>query len=81
MLMDRFPSVIVGGAALLGWIGGDMMASDVATGDWVVANASWLEYGAPVIGAGLVVLVGKMIAARTARVAAPVDLAPPAVDK
>jgi YjbE family integral membrane protein len=81
MLMDRFPSVIVGGAALLGWIGGDMMASDVATGDWVVANASWLEYGAPVIGAGLVVLVGKLIAARTARVAAPVDLAPPAVDK
>src|SRR5690606_6481291 len=29
MLMDRFPIVIVGGAALLGWIGGDMLVHDI----------------------------------------------------
>jgi len=75
VLMDRFPMVIVGGAALLGWIGGDMMANDVTTKEWVVANAAWLKYGAPVIGAALVVLVGKMLTARVTPAAATVDLA------
>lgn len=78
-LMDRFPIVIVGGAALLGWVAGNMMAHDVVVKDWVVANAAWLKYGAPVIGAALVVLVGKMITARAgpAPARAPVDLAVP----
>ena len=80
-LMDRFPIVIVGGAALLGWIAGDMLAHDVVVKDWVAANAAWLKYGAPVIGAALVVLAGKMFSARAAPAAAPaaapVDLATP----
>ncbi len=76
-LMDRFPLVIVGGAALLGWIAGDMMADDVVVKDWVAANASWLNYGAPVIGVALVVLAGKMFTARAAPAAATVDLAAP----
>ncbi len=77
MLMDRFPIVIVGGAALLGWIAGDMIANDMVLNDWVVANAAWLKYGAPVIGAALVVLAGKMFTAPAAPVAPPVDLATP----
>ncbi len=76
-LMDRFPVVIVAGAALLGWIAGDMLAHDVVVKDWVVANAAWLKYGAPVIGAALVVLAGKMFTARAAPAAATVDLALP----
>ena len=76
-LMDRFPVVIVAGAALLGWIAGDMLANDVVVKDWVVANAAWLKYGAPVIGAALVVLAGKMFTARAAPAAATVDLAIP----
>ena len=76
-LMDRFPIVIVAGAALLGWIAGDMMANDVVVKDWVAANAAWLKYGAPVIGAALVVLVGKMFTAPAAPAAATVDLAVP----
>jgi YjbE family integral membrane protein len=79
VLMDRFPMVIVGGAALLGWIGGDMIANDVTTKEWVVANAAWLKYGAPVIGAALVVLVGKVLTGRVTPAAATVDLA--AMDK
>ncbi|MBM3358625.1 MAG: TerC family protein [Betaproteobacteria bacterium] len=78
-LMDRFPIVIVLGAALLGWIAGDMTVRDVVVKDWVVANANWLLYAGPVIGAALVVAVGKMIAARAAPAEAPapapVDLA------
>ena len=77
VLMDRFPVVIVAGAALLGWIAGDMLAHDVVVKDWVVANAAWLKYGAPVIGAALVVLAGKMFTARAAPAAATVDLAIP----
>ena len=77
VLMDRFPVVIVAGAALLGWIAGDMLAHDVVVKDWVVANAPWLKYGAPVIGAALVVLAGKMFTARAAPAVATVDLAVP----
>jgi len=85
-LMDRFPWVIMGGAALLGWIAGDMAVGDVVTKDWVAANAAWLEYGAPVIGAVGVVAVGKLLAGRArprgvaATAAGPVDLASPGKD-
>jgi YjbE family integral membrane protein len=66
-LMDRFPVVIVLGGALLGWIAGGMAVSDVGTKDWFAANlpaASWI---APVLGAVLVVAVGKLLAARAER--------------
>ena len=85
-LMDRFPWVIMGGAALLGWIAGDMAVGDVVTKDWVAANAAWLRYGAPVIGAVGVVAVGKLLAGRArprgvaATAAGPVDLASPGKD-
>ncbi|MBY0266310.1 MAG: TerC family protein [Burkholderiales bacterium] len=83
MLMDRFPIVVVGGAALLGWIAGDMFVHDVVVKEWMVANAPWLKYAAPVAGAALVVIVGKVMTARKkpagaqeeAEAAAPVDLA------
>jgi YjbE family integral membrane protein len=78
MLMDRFPIVIVGGAALLGWIGGDMLVHDIVVKDWMMANAAWLKYGGPILGAAFVVVVGKMLAARrkpAAAAAEPVDLA------
>ncbi len=78
MLMDRFPIVIVGGAALLGWIGGDMLVHDIVVKDWVMANAAWLKYGGPIMGAAFVVIVGKIMVARrspVAAAAAPIDLA------
>lgn len=78
-LMDRFPIVIVGGAALLGWIAGDMIAHDVALHEQVVAllPGPWV-YAAPVAGALLVVAIGKLLAARypaEPAAAGPVDLA------
>ena len=76
-LMDRFPMVIVVGAALLGWIAGDMLVRDVIVKEWVAANAVWLNYGGPVAGVLLVVVVGKLLARRAAATvpADPVDLA------
>lgn len=76
-LMDRFPMVIVVGAALLGWIAGDMLVRDVIVKEWVAANAVWLNYGGPVAGVLLVVVVGKLLARRASATvpADPVDLA------
>lgn len=77
-LMDRFPIVIVGGAALLGWIAGEMIAHDVALKEH---SAVWLPgpwiYAAPVAGALLVVVIGKILAARQPPSAphGPIDLA------
>ena len=63
-IMDRFPIIITIGAALLGWVAGDMAATDPVLKDWVDANAAWLHWGAPVTGAIFVVAAGKWFAAR-----------------
>jgi YjbE family integral membrane protein len=79
-LMDRFPVVIVGGAALLGWIGGDMMVRDVVLKDWLAAQPPWLHYAAAAAGAALVVVAGRLAGPRRpppSAPAAPVDLAKP----
>ncbi|MCL4779402.1 MAG: TerC family protein [Gammaproteobacteria bacterium] len=76
-LMDRFPVVILFGAALLGWIAGDMIAHDVVLVDRYKALAPGIyAWTAPVAGALLVVAIGKLGGKRRAAVAAtrPVDL-------
>lgn len=59
-LLDRFPVIIVLGGALLGWIGGGMLASDIAlqplTSEW----PSDSHYLAAAIGAIFVPVVGKV---------------------
>jgi hypothetical protein len=47
-LMDRFPIIITLGAALLGWVAGDMATTDPSVKDWVEANAPWLHTAAEV---------------------------------
>lgn len=63
-LMDRFPIVIVAGGALLGWIAGGMVVSDVAVEGWFKANLPAAKWIGPVIGACIVVAVGKWLAAK-----------------
>jgi YjbE family integral membrane protein len=63
-LMDRFPIIITGGAALLGWVAGDMAVTDPIDRPWVDAQAAFLHWGAPLIGAVSVVVVGRWLAAR-----------------
>jgi YjbE family integral membrane protein len=63
-LMDRFPMIITLGAALLGYIAGEMVVSDRATEAWVGESAAWLNHGAAIIGALLVVILGKLLARR-----------------
>jgi YjbE family integral membrane protein len=64
-LMERWPIIVTIGAALLGYVAGEMAITDPAAQGWVDANAAWLHYGAPLAGAILVVVVGKWLAART----------------
>ena len=64
-LMDRFPIIITLGAALIGWVGGETIASDVALKDFAAANP-WLHYAAAATGAVLVVGIGKFMKARAA---------------
>jgi YjbE family integral membrane protein len=75
-LMDRFPIVIVLGGALLGWIAGGMVVTDVAVEEWFRLNMPMAKWIGPAVGAVLVVAVGKLLASRKeARNAALEDLA------
>ncbi len=64
--MERWPIIITIGGGLLGWVAGEMAITDPAVKDWVDANAAWLHYAAPVLGAAIVVAVGKMLSRRSA---------------
>ncbi len=57
-LMERFPIIVVLGAALIGWVGGETIVSDAILHDYAVAHPA-LHYVAAALGAALVVGVGK----------------------
>src|ERR1700746_1649327 len=62
-LLDRFPILVWAGAALLGWIVGEVIATDPAIYDHLVARfgqggAHYIELFSALIGAILVLLVG-----------------------
>lgn len=70
-LMARFPTIIVAGGMLLGWIAGGMFVTDPAIAD--PANMPWmfkleqsdmLKYAASVVGALMVLAIGKYVASR-----------------
>jgi YjbE family integral membrane protein len=75
-LMERFPVIITIGAGILGWVAGEMAATDPVLKDWVNAHAAWLHWAAPAAGVVFVVLLGKWLAARVEKAAkGVVDLA------
>ncbi|HWS74033.1 MAG TPA: TerC family protein [Quisquiliibacterium sp.] len=59
-LIDRFPLVVLAGGALLGWIAGGMMITDIAVVEQIGEPGSALKYGAAVAGALLVVALGEI---------------------
>lgn len=64
-LMDRYPVVITGGGALLGWIGGGMIVGDPALPPETFAAIPHAKQVLALAGALLVVGIGKWLAART----------------
>ena len=64
-LLDRFPILVWAGAALLGWIVGEVIATDPVVEGWLKANygpavAHQVEIASAIIGAVLVLVVGGL---------------------
>jgi YjbE family integral membrane protein len=84
-LMERWPVIITLGAAILGWVAGEMMATDPVVTAWVDAQvvgvpwsdkpAAYLHWLAPAAGVAFVVVLGKVLAARQHEKRKMVDLA------
>lgn len=66
-MMDRFPSVVLFGGALIGWIAGGMAIADPALRHWLVPVQPWEHYLASAAGAALVLLLGLAMARYRAR--------------
>jgi len=64
-LMNRFPIIITIGAALLGWVAGEMAVGDPAIKDYVDAKMHFLHTLAPALGALTVVALGKYLGGRS----------------
>ncbi|MBK1684282.1 YjbE family putative metal transport protein [Rhodoferax fermentans] len=64
-LMERFPIIVTLGAALIGWVGGETLASDVALKGLMEHN-HWLHYAAAACGASLVIGLGRLLQKRKA---------------
>jgi YjbE family integral membrane protein len=67
-LMERFPIIIMLGAALIGWVGGETIASDVALRGALAADP-WLHYAGAAAGAFFVIAVGRWQQRRAAAAA------------
>jgi len=92
-LMERWPIIITIGAALIGWVAGEMVVTDPALDGWMRAHFEFvndkpvlatvsLELICGVIGAAFVVAVGTRIARRKAPVpAAPAAAREPASER
>lgn len=74
-LIGRFPIIITLGAAMLGYIGGEMIVGDVRVAPWVEANMVLLHTVVPIACAVIVVAIGKLYARKPVPAAALVDLA------
>lgn len=67
-LMERFPIIIMLGAALIGWVGGETIVSDVALRGALAADP-WLHHAGAAAGAFFVVAVGRWQQRRAAAAA------------
>jgi YjbE family integral membrane protein len=79
-IMESYPVIITVGAALIGYVGGEMLVTDPIVVEWFRANAHWMidielfaVFGhkfelsvAGLAGAALVVVAGKWLAGRAA---------------
>ena len=66
-VMERFPIIITLGAALLGYLAGQMLATDPALEGWFEANVSRAELVFGAAGALAVVAVGRWLHRRQTR--------------
>ena len=63
-LIQRFPILVVGGGALLGYIAGEMFVREPVLEPSIDGYAHWLHWALPIICAVLVVAVAKLLSRR-----------------
>jgi YjbE family integral membrane protein len=63
-LMERWPIIITIGAALIGFVAGEMAWEDSGIEAWTSPFPGYMKYVCAVAGAALVIILGRMIAAR-----------------
>ena len=67
-LIERYPAVIVFGGGLLGWIAGDLIATDPASAGIMRNFPAWAHYVSAAIGALIVIVVAKLLIRRRRQV-------------
>ena len=65
-LMGRYPVLITLGAALLGYVAGEMGVSDPVVTDYIAGNEESWHLVVPILAATLVVFAGKLMAPKLA---------------
>jgi len=60
-LMQRFPIIITLGAALLGYIAGELLVTDPLVVAWIELNSPFASIAVPICGALVVVVVGRWL--------------------
>jgi hypothetical protein len=77
LLLNRFPVIVIAGGALIGWISGEVLATDPAYADKLAATIPHAQLVFEIGGAVLTVAVGYFLRhlARRRGHAEPVDLA------
>ena len=63
-MMERYPFIITLGAGLLGWLGGDLIANDKINATILPAIILQSPWIAAMMGAGIVVGLGSLLAVR-----------------
>lgn len=63
-LMERFPIIVMLGAGLIGWVGGETIVSDMALKGLMI-DYPWAHYAAATAGVALVIGLGRIMGRRT----------------
>jgi len=63
-LMERFPIIVTIGAALIGFVAGEMAWEDKAIEHWTSPYPADMKYAAAILGAAIVVAWGRWLARR-----------------
>jgi YjbE family integral membrane protein len=59
-MLKRFPILVWGGVALLGWIAGDIFVTDPVVAGWLGDESGYLKTAASIIGSLLVLTIGYL---------------------
>jgi YjbE family integral membrane protein len=66
-IMDRYPIIITLGAALIGYVAGEMLVDEPVLAHWLHDGGRWIHYAVAIACALLVVAVGTALGARAKR--------------